>query len=135
MLQHPRALFSLSDAGAHVGTICDASFSTFLLTHWVAKGTMPVEQAVQMLSSRNADYLGLHDRGRIAVGQRADLNLIDPARLALPKPQLVRDLPAGGKRFVQTAQGYLGSWVAGECVQREGVVTHARPGRLIRAGQ
>ena len=136
MLQHPRALFSLGDAGAHVGTICDASFSTFLLTHWVArKGRFTLEQAVQMLSSRNADYLGLQDRGRIAVGQRADLNLIDPARLALPKPQLLRDLPAGGKRFLQTAQGYIGSWVAGQCVQRESIVTDARPGRLVRAGR
>jgi len=133
MLRHPRALFSLGDAGAHVGTICDASFSTFLLTHWVAKRHMPVQQAVQMLSSRNADYLGLHDRGRIAVGLRADLNLIDPSRLALPKPQLLRDLPAGGKRFVQTAVGYVGSWVAGQCVQRESVITDARPGRLVRA--
>ena len=134
MLRHPRALFSLGDAGAHVGTICDASFSTFLLTHWVAKGHMTVQLAVQMLSSRNADYLGLRDRGRIAVGQRADLNLIDPSRLALPRPQLLRDLPAGGKRFVQTAVGYVGSWVAGECVQRESVITDARPGRLVRAG-
>jgi N-acyl-D-aspartate/D-glutamate deacylase len=134
MLQHPRALFSLGDAGAHVGTICDASFTTFALTHWVAKGYMPLHQAVQMLSSRNADYLGLGDRGRIVVGQRADLNLIDPAGLTLPKPQLLRDLPAGGKRFLQTAVGYVGSWVAGECVQRESVVTDARPGRLIRAG-
>ena len=134
MLQHPRALFSLGDAGAHVGTICDASFSTFLLTHWVAKGHMTVQQAVQMLSSRNADYLGLRDRGRIALGQRADLNLIDPSRLALPKPQLLRDLPAGGKRFLQTAVGYVGSWVAGQCVQRESVITEARPGSLVRAG-
>jgi N-acyl-D-aspartate/D-glutamate deacylase len=89
---------------------------------------------VQMLSSRNADYLGLRDRGRIAVGQRADLNLIDPATLALSKPQLVRDLPAGGKRFLQAAVGYIGSWVAGQCVQRDGVVTDARPGRLVRMG-
>ncbi len=135
MLRHPRALFSLGDAGAHVGTICDASFSTFLLTHWVAKGKMSLQQAVQMLSARNADFLGLADRGRIAPGLRADFNVIDPARLALPKPQLLRDLPAGGKRFVQTAQGYIGSWVAGQCVQRESVVTDARPGRLVRMGQ
>jgi len=134
MLRHPRALFSLGDAGAHVGTICDASFSTFLLTHWVAKAYLPLQHAVQMLASRNADYLGLRDRGRIAVGQRADLNLIDPARLALPQPKLVRDLPAGGKRFVQTALGYVGSWVAGECVQQESLITAARPGRLVRAG-
>lgn len=135
MLQHPRALLGLSDAGAHVGTICDASFSTFLLTHWVARGHLSPAQAVQMLTQRNATYLGLADRGRIAPGQRADLNLIDPTRLALPRPQLVRDLPAGGRRFLQGAQGYVTTWVAGEAVQREGQVTAARPGRLIRAGQ
>ena len=134
MLHHPRALLGLGDAGAHVGTICDASFSTFMLTHWVARGHLSLAQAVHMLAGRNADYLGLSDRGRIAPGLRADLNLIDPARLALPRPQLVRDLPAGGKRFLQTAQGYCTTWVAGQRVQQEGVVTGARPGRLIRAG-
>ncbi len=135
MLRHPRALLGLSDAGAHVGTICDASFSTFMLTHWVARGHMSVQQAVHMLSQRNARYLGLADRGAIAVGLRADLNLIDPSTLALPKPQLLADLPAGGKRFVQTAGGYLGTWVAGQCVQQSGVVTAARPGKLVRMGR
>lgn len=134
MLRHPQSLLGLGDAGAHVGTICDASFSTFMLSHWVARGHLPLALAVQMLTARNADYLGLSDRGRIAPGLRADLNLIDPARLALPKPQLVRDLPAGGRRFLQTAQGYRGTWVAGQCVQHDGVLTAARPGRLIRAG-
>ena len=134
MLRHPRALLGLSDAGAHVGTVCDASFSSFMLTHWVAKGHLSVQQAVQMLCQRNADYLGLADRGRIAPGLRADFNLIDPTRLALPKPQLVRDLPAGGKRFLQTARGYVGTWVAGRRVVDDGAVTAARPGRLIRAG-
>ena len=135
MLQHPRALLALSDAGAHVGTVCDASFSTFMLTHWVAGGHMKLEQAVQMLTQRNAAYLGLADRGRIAVGLRADLNLIDPHLLALPKPQLLRDLPAGGKRLVQTACGYLATWVAGQAVQQGDVVSDARPGGLIRAGK
>ncbi len=135
MLQHPRALLGLSDAGAHVGTVCDASFSTFMLTHWVAGGHMQLERAVQMLTQRNAAYLGLADRGRIAVGLRADFNLIDPSALALPKPQLLHDLPAGGKRFVQKARGYLGTWVAGQAVQRGGEVSAARPGRLVRAGK
>jgi N-acyl-D-aspartate/D-glutamate deacylase len=138
MLGHPRALFGLGDAGAHVGTVCDASSSTFLLSHWArdrAQGRLPLERAVQMLSARNADYLGLRDRGRIAAGQRADLNLIDPTRLAVGKPRLVRDLPAGGKRFLQVGQGYIGTWVAGRCVQREGVVSDERPGRLVRMGQ
>ncbi len=139
MLDHPRALFGLSDAGAHVGTVCDASCTTFLLTHWARDrrrgAQLPLAQAVQMLSARNADYLGLADRGRIAVGQRADLNLIDPARLSVGTPQLVRDLPAGGRRFLQKGRGYIGTWVAGECVQANGEVTPARPGRLLRAGR
>ena len=137
MLDHPRALFGLSDAGAHVGTICDASFTTFMLTHWVrdrAHDRLPLEQAVQMLSSRNARYLGLKDRGLIAVGLRADLNLLDPQRLSVGTPKIVRDLPAGGRRFLQQGQGYLGTWVAGECVRRDDRVTAARPGRLVRMG-
>jgi N-acyl-D-aspartate/D-glutamate deacylase len=139
MLEHPRALFGLSDAGAHVGTVCDASCTTFMLTHWTRdrhRGPrLPLSRAVHMLSARNADYLGLRDRGRIAPGQRADLNLIDPARLSVGTPHLVRDLPAGGRRFMQKARGYIGTWVAGECVQAEGDVTPARPGRLLRAGR
>ena len=137
MLAHPRALFGLSDAGAHVGTVCDASFTTFMLTHWVrdrARNKLPLAQAVEMMTRRNARYLGLNDRGVIAVGMRADLNLIDPARLSMGTPELVRDLPAGGKRFLQKAQGYIGTWVNGERVQREGEVTTARPGRLVRMG-
>jgi N-acyl-D-aspartate/D-glutamate deacylase len=136
MLQHPRALAGLSDAGAHVGTVCDASFSTFMLTHWVQRQQhLSLGQAVQMLSARNAAYLGLSDRGRIAPGQRADFNLIDPSRLSVGVPQLVRDLPAGGKRFLQKGRGYVGTWVAGQAVQAEGLITQARPGRLVRMGQ
>jgi N-acyl-D-aspartate/D-glutamate deacylase len=138
MLDHPRALFGLSDSGAHVGTVCDASFTTFMLTHWVrdrATAKLPLERAVQMLTSRNAGYLGLADRGLIAPGLRADLNVIDPARLSVGTPKLVHDLPAGGKRFLQVAAGYVGTWVNGGCVQREGVVSAARPGRLVRAGR
>jgi N-acyl-D-aspartate/D-glutamate deacylase len=138
MLEHPQALAGLSDAGAHVGTICDASFPTFMLTHWVqqrAQCRLPLERAVEMLTRRNARYLGLSDRGEIALGQRADLNLIDPARLAVGTPRLVRNLPAGGKRFLQKGEGYLGTWVAGQCVQRGGEVMAARPGRLVRMGR
>ena len=138
MLAHPRALAGLSDAGAHVGTVCDASFSTFMLTHWVqgrAGEKLPLERAVEMMSGRNARYLGLADRGRIAPGLRADLNVIDPARLGLPAPRLVRDLPAGGRRFLQKAEGYVGTWVAGRPVQREGEPSGERPGRLVRLGR
>ncbi|HRD98219.1 MAG TPA: amidohydrolase family protein, partial [Rubrivivax sp.] len=142
MLDHPRALFGLSDAGAHVGTVCDASATTFMLAHWVrdrpdrfAGGRLPLERAVHLLSGRNAAYLGLTDRGRIAPGLRADLNLIDPARLAVGTPHLVRDMPAGGKRFLQMGQGYVATWVAGCCVQTEGRITDQRPGRLVRLGR
>jgi N-acyl-D-aspartate/D-glutamate deacylase len=137
MLAHPRALFGLSDAGAHVGTICDAGATTFMLSHWVrdrAAGRLPVEQVVEMLTRRNARHIGLQDRGVISPGMRADLNLIDPARVAPARPQIVRDLPAGGRRLLQTAQGYLGSWVAGKAVIRNGEITPARPGRLVRCG-
>ena len=138
MLEHPRALFGLSDAGAHVGTICDASFTTFMLTHWVrdrARDRLPLERAVEMLTSRNARYLGLQDRGLVAPGQRADLNLIDPQRLSVGTPQIVRDLPAGGRRFLQQGTGYLGTWVGGVAVRRDDQVTDARPGRLVRMGR
>lgn len=138
MLGHPRALFGLGDAGAHVGTVCDASFSTFMLTHWVqhrAQDRLLLEQAVEMMTSRNARYLGLADRGLLVPGLRADINVIAPARLSVGVPKLVRDLPAGGKRFLQKAEGYIGTWVAGQCVAREGEVTAARPGRLVRAGK
>lgn len=138
MLAHPRALSSLSDAGAHVGTVCDASFTTFMLTHWVrdrAQDKLPLAQAVEMMTSRNARYLGLTDRGVIAPGMRADLNLIDLTGLSVGTPRLVRDLPAGGKRFLQKAQGYVGTWVKGVAVQREGKITAERPGQLVRMGQ
>jgi N-acyl-D-aspartate/D-glutamate deacylase len=137
MLAHPRALASLSDAGAHVGTVCDASFTTFMLTHWVrdrARDQLPLPLAVEMMTRRNARYLGLADRGVIAPGLRADLNVIDPQRLSVGTPALVRDLPAGGKRFLQKAQGYVGTWVRGTAVQREGRITDERPGQLVRAG-
>ena len=141
MLEHPRALFGLSDAGAHVGTVCDASATTFLMTHWARDrperspgDRLTLERAVHLLSGRNAHYLGLADSGRIAPGLRADLNLIDPVRLGVGTPNLVRDMPAGGKRFLQKGQGYIGTWVAGQSVQHEGEVTAARPGRLVRLG-
>jgi N-acyl-D-aspartate/D-glutamate deacylase len=138
MLDHPRVLSSLSDAGAHVGTVCDASFTTFMLTHWVLgrdQGKLPLGRAVEMLTRRNARYLGLSDRGEITPGQRADLNLIAPQRLSVGTPVLVRDLPAGGKRFLQKAEGYVATWVAGVAVQREGEITAERPGRLVRMGR
>jgi N-acyl-D-aspartate/D-glutamate deacylase len=135
MLRHPLALLGLADGGAHVGTICDASFPTFLLTHWArdrAEGRISVERAVQMLSSDIASWLGLADRGTLEVGKRADLNVLDHHELSLLPPRLVRDLPAGGQRLLQEARGYRATVVRGEVVREGGQTTSARPGRVVR---
>ncbi len=138
MLRHPLALPGLSDGGAHVGTICDASFPTFLLSYWArdrAKDRLPLERVVQMLTADGADHIGFTDRGRIAVGQRADLNIIDHAGLRLDRPRMVEDLPAGGRRLMQDAHGYVATFVAGEQVIADDQLTGQRPGRLVRLGQ
>lgn len=138
MLDHPRALYGLSDAGAHVGTVCDTSFSSFMLKHWVldrAHDRLPLNQAVHMMGARNARYLGLQDRGEIRAGQRADINLIDPKTLKLGAAELHRDLPGGGKRFVQKADGYVSTWVTSERTCSGGMLTGNRPGGLVRMGQ
>ncbi len=135
MLTHPNALLGLSDGGAHVGTICDASFPAYLLSHWTrdrAKDRIALPRAVQMLSADAADYLGLTDRGRIRIGQRADLNIIDYDGLALKAPQMIQDLPAGGQRLLQSAQGFRSTLVAGREVVHNDEVTDERPGRLVR---
>ncbi|MFN3201307.1 MAG: N-acyl-D-amino-acid deacylase family protein [Bradymonadia bacterium] len=138
MLQHPLALAGLSDGGAHVGTVCDASFPTFMLTHWTRDRTrgpqLPLPRVVQMMTAANADYLGLSDRGRIAVGQRADVNVIDMTELSLSRPEMVQDLPGGGRRLLQSAQGYRATVVAGQVVSRDGARTGVLPGRLVRLG-
>ena len=92
------------------------------------------ERAIHLLTARNANYIGLPDRGQIAVGMRADLNLMDPGRLALLLPELVRDLPGGSQRFLQKAEGYLGTWVAGEAVALHGEPTAVRPGMWVGVG-
>lgn len=139
MMDHPLAMMGLSDGGAHVGTVCDASFPTYLLSHWTrdrARGeTIKLERAVQMLTADIADYLGLADRGRIKPGLKADLNIIDYDRLKLAPPRLVQDLPAGGQRLLQDAIGYRATIVAGEVVVENDALTDARPGRLVRSGR
>ena len=135
MLTHPNALLGLSDGGAHVGTICDASFPAYFLSHWTRdreRGRIELSRAVQMLTADAADYLGLTDRGRIRPGQRADINVIDYDALALQPPQMVQDLPAGGQRLLQSAQGFRATFVGGEQVIDDDRVTDARPGRLVR---
>jgi N-acyl-D-aspartate/D-glutamate deacylase len=135
MLMHPNALLGLSDGGAHVGTICDASFPAYLLSHWTrdrAKDRISLPRAVQMLSADAADYLGLSDRGRIQIGQRADINIINYDELALKAPRMIQDLPAGGQRLLQSAKGFRSTLVAGREVICNDEVTDERPGRLVR---
>ncbi|MEZ4452727.1 MAG: amidohydrolase family protein [Nannocystaceae bacterium] len=137
MMVHPQALPGLSDGGAHVGTICDASFPTYLLAHWVRdrpSGRLPIERAVQMLTQDTARYLGLEDRGELSIGRRADLNILDLEALRLERPRLVQDLPAGGKRLLQDVRGIRATIVAGEVIAEDGALTGARPGRLVRMG-
>ena len=135
MLTHPNAMLGLSDGGAHVGTICDASFPTYLLSYWCRdreRGQIALARAVQMLTADGADYLGLTDRGRLKVGARADINVIDHANLRLGPPEMIQDLPAGGQRLIQPVRGYRATLVAGEQVIADDQVTDARPGRLVR---
>ncbi len=138
MLSHPLALPGLSDGGAHVGTVCDASFPTFMLMHWARdrkRGRFSLEHVVKMMTHDTSRYIGLNDRGTIAVGQRADLNVIDHDKLRLRRPELIADLPAGGKRLLQRADGYRATLVAGRPIVLDGVLTGERPGRVARIGR
>ncbi len=138
MLGHPLSLVGLSDGGAHVGTVCDASYATFALMHWArdrAEGRIAIEALVKKLAHDTARFIGLRDRGTVEVGQRADLNVIDLAKLALHRPHMAADLPAGGKRLVQDATGYRATLVAGELIVESDRMTDARPGRLVRMGE
>jgi len=137
MLTHPMAINGLSDGGAHVRMICDASIPTYLLTHWARdrhRGPkLNLEEAVRLQTSATAEVMGLSDRGTLAVGQRADINVIDFENLRINFPHAVNDLPAGGRRLLQSADGYDATIVNGEITRRHGVDTGARPGRLVRA--
>ena len=138
MMLDRSTLLGLGDGGAHYGMICDASFPTFMLTHWVrdrAKGRLPLEWVVNALSREPARAVGLHDRGVIAEGFKADLNVIDLDRLKLHKPGVRHDLPAGGRRLAQGADGYVATIVSGVPIQREGVPAGPLPGRLVRGSR
>jgi N-acyl-D-aspartate/D-glutamate deacylase len=137
MLSHPLALPGLSDGGAHVGTICDASFPSYMLMHWARdrEQGLPLERVVQMMTRDTASYIGFSDRGLLRAGMRADVNVIDLKGLSLERPHLVHDLPGGGKRLLQGAQGYRATVVGGVPILRNDVLTGARPGRLVRAGR
>ena len=138
LMRRDDVVLGLGDGGAHYGMICDASFPTFLLAHWTrdrAKGRLTVAEAVRELTSVPARVAGLSDRGRVAVGYKADLNVIDHAALKLHKPVITHDLPAGGRRLDQTADGYIATIVSGEIIAENGTPTAARPGKLIRGRQ
>jgi N-acyl-D-aspartate/D-glutamate deacylase len=135
-LLDPEAILGLDDGGAHCGAICDASIPTYMLTHWARDRTrgprLELAEVVRRLTSQPADLYGFDDRGRLAEGRRADLNVIDHDRLRLHAPRAVGDLPAGGIRLLQDATGYRATVVGGEVTRRDGVDTGARPGRLLR---
>jgi N-acyl-D-aspartate/D-glutamate deacylase len=138
MLAHPCALPGLSDGGAHVGTISDASFPTTLLAHWTRdreRGRFGVEYIVARQARDTARAVGLRDRGVLAPGYRADVNVIDAGRLRLHRPEMAFDLPGGGHRLLQRAEGYLHTFVRGQETYADGQPTDALPGRLIRGAQ
>jgi N-acyl-D-aspartate/D-glutamate deacylase len=139
MMTHPQAIMGLSDGGAHVGTICDSSFPTYLLSYWSRDRKqgqrLSVAEAVRRLTSDIADYCGMSDRGLLKPGLKANVNVIDLEKLRLHAPRMVRDLPAGGQRLLQDATGYRAVVVAGEPVLVNDQLTGRLPGRLYRAGQ
>lgn len=138
LMHREDVVLGLGDGGAHYGMICDSSFPTYVLTHWArdrAAGRLSIEAAIRELTSTPARIAGLGDRGRIAVGYKADLNVIDHQNLRLHKPVITYDLPAGGRRLDQTADGYVATIVAGEIIAEHGKPTAARPGRLVRGRQ
>lgn len=135
MLRDDNVIVGLGDGGAHYGMICDSSYPTFMLTHWTrdrAGSHMTLPQAVRMLTAKPAAVVGLLDRGIIAQGYRADINVIDYDGLQLHGPEIVQDLPGQGRRLDQRATGFSYTIVGGEIIAQDGQPTEARPGRLIR---
>ncbi|MCJ0902788.1 amidohydrolase family protein [Rhodococcus sp. ARC_M6] len=140
MLARPDTVPALGDGGAHCGAICDASFPTTLLTHWGrdhrnSESLFPVEWLIKRHTVDTAAVVGLLDRGQVRPGYRADLNVIDFDRLQADHPEVLYDLPTGGRRLMQTATGYVATVVAGEVVFEEGQHTGALPGRLVRGAK
>ncbi|HLI81766.1 MAG TPA: amidohydrolase family protein [Candidatus Binataceae bacterium] len=139
MLLDPVTTLGLSDGGAHCGLICDASMPSYMLSHWVrgrSRGErLPVETAVRLQTSDTAKLYGLGDRGVLRPGMKADVNVIDLDALKLHAPQMVFDLPAGGRRLIQRAEGYKFTILSGEVTFQDGVPTEAMPGKLIRGPQ
>lgn len=134
MIAHPNTLFGSGDGGAHVGIMCDATATSYTPTHWTrGRGALlPVAWAIKPPSHDNAAAVGLQDHGLVRQGMKADLNVIDYDGLTLRGPQIVYDLPAGGKRLVQRTEGFDATVVSGAVIYRNGEPTGALPGRLVR---
>ena len=136
---HPRTLMGLSDGGAHCGAICDAGMPTFMISFWTRDrkrgATLPLEYMVMRQTSQTARFYGMHDRGVLAPGMKADVNVFDYEALDIDAPKLVWDLPAGGRRLLQRATGYALTVCSGEVIFRDGVATGAMPGKLVRGAQ
>ncbi|MCV7006253.1 N-acyl-D-amino-acid deacylase family protein [Mycobacterium gordonae] len=139
MMLHPAGVLGLSDGGAHCGMICDASYPTFLLTHWArdrSRGEkLSLEYVIRKQSRDTAHLFGLSDRGTIEPGKKADINVIDLDALTLHPAAMAYDLPAGGRRILQSASGYAATIVSGTVTRRKDVDTGARPGRLVRGAR
>jgi N-acyl-D-amino-acid deacylase len=139
MLTDSGTILGLSDGGAHCGSIVDASVPSFMLTHWGRDRTrgpgLPIELLVRRQTSETADFFGFHDRGRLKAGLRADVNVIDHQGMRLHAPEIVHDLPAGGRRLIQRADGYVATLLAGTPIFENGAHTGALPGKLVRAGR
>jgi N-acyl-D-aspartate/D-glutamate deacylase len=139
MIAAPNTLIGLGDGGAHVGIMCDATATSYTLTHWTrdrGRGELfPVSWAIKRLAADNAEAIGLTDRGLLRPGLKADINVLDYDRLQLRPPEIVYDLPAGGKRLVQRTEGFDATLISGEVVYRHGEPTGALPGRLVRSGR
>ncbi len=139
MMLHPQAVFGLSDGGAHCGLICDASMPTYLLTHWVrdrSRGErLPLEHVVRCQTRNTAALFGLEDRGVLAEGMKADVNVIDFDGLRIHPPEMVYDLPASARRLVQKVDGYRYTICSGQVTYEDGEPTGAMPGTLIRGPQ
>jgi N-acyl-D-aspartate/D-glutamate deacylase len=140
VMRRPYTVPALGDGGAHLGILCDATYPTFMLQYWGRErrsgtGTIPVAELVRRLTQDPARAIGLCDRGVLAPGLRADINIIDFDNLRLGAPRLQRDLPAGGARVLQRATGYTATIVNGQVTYRDGVPTGALPGRLVRGPQ
>jgi N-acyl-D-aspartate/D-glutamate deacylase len=133
-LRHPNAIIGLGDGGAHVGFISDGSFPTFVLDYWGKRG-FALEELIRRQTSDTARAIGLTDRGMVASGMLADLNILDPRSLGLEAPRMAHDLPAGGKRLLQKARGYRATIKRGVVTYRDGEATGALPGRLLRGPQ